>query len=98
MTGRTTDAERAAFEADARELAAVFLAARRADLPKLRAAIAAGDLASVRAIGHVLRGSAATFGHAEAGRIGARIEAAAEVGDTQALPALAAALQDSLGT
>lgn len=96
MTGATTDEERAAYEADVRELAAVFLEARRAELPALRAAVASGDLAAVRGFGHSLRGSAATFGFPEAGRLGVRLEEAAEAGDTQALPALVAALQDCL--
>jgi HPt (histidine-containing phosphotransfer) domain-containing protein len=86
------DADRAAFEEEARELRQMFLAARQADLARLGTAIAAGDFATVRAVGHVLRGSGATFGFPEASRLGAELEQAAGRGDGPAARVLADAL------
>lgn len=81
---------------DVRELAGLYLEARRADLARLEAALAAGDFATIRAVGHAFRGSSAPFGFPEAGRIGGELEAAAERGDREAVDRLAPALRDAL--
>lgn len=73
----TPDAGREAFEQDARELRALFVASREADLDRLGVAIAAGDFETARAIGHVFRGSGTTFGFPEASRLGQALEDAA---------------------
>lgn len=86
------DADREAFERDARELRELFVASRRADLERLGPAIAAGDFAAVRAVGHVFKGSGATFGFPEAGRLGERLEAAAEAVDAAAARGIACEL------
>lgn len=81
---------------DIRALAGVFLEARRADLARLDAALAAGDLEAVRAVGHAFKGSSAPFGFPEAGRIGAALEEAAARGDREAVDRLAPQLRASL--
>ena len=58
---------------DIRELAGLYLSTRRADLVRLDAALAAGDLAVVRSVGHAFKGSSAPFGFPEAGRLGAEL-------------------------
>ena len=58
-----SDADRLAFEEEARELRGMFVSARQADLARLESALAAGDFATVRAVGHVFRGSGGTFGY-----------------------------------
>jgi HPt (histidine-containing phosphotransfer) domain-containing protein len=82
--------------ADIRALAGLFLDARRADLARLDAALAAGDLDGVRAVGHAFKGSSAPFGFPEAGRIGAALEEAAAAGDREAVDRLVPQLRASL--
>ena len=81
---------------DVRELAGLYLEARRADLARLEAALAAGDFATIRAVGHAFRGSSAPFGFPEAGRIGGELEEAAERADREAVDRLAALLRQAL--
>lgn len=81
---------------DIRELMGLYLEARRADLARLEAALAAGDLATARAVGHAFKGSSAPFGFAEAGRIGAELEEAAARGERGEVERLAALLRASL--
>jgi HPt (histidine-containing phosphotransfer) domain-containing protein len=84
------------ISAEARELVWLFLDSRRADLARLDAALAAGDFETVRAVGHIFRGSSDTFGFPEAGRIGTELEDAAIRGDLAAVRALATRLRASL--
>ncbi len=84
------------FDDDVRALLGLFLEARRADLAKLEAALAAGDFAAIRAVGHTFKGSCAPFGFAEAGRIGAALEEAAGRADREAVDGLAARLRASI--
>jgi len=81
---------------DIRELMGLYLEARRADLARLEAALAAGDLATARAVGHAFKGSSAPFGFPEAGRIGAELEEAAARGDRGEVERLAPLLRASL--
>jgi HPt (histidine-containing phosphotransfer) domain-containing protein len=87
---------------DIRELTGLYLATRRADLARLDAALAAGDLAVARAVGHAFKGSSAPFGFVEAGRLGAELEEAALRGDREAIgtivPLLKAALPPEGGS
>ena len=85
-------ADRLAFEEEARELRGMFVSARQADLARLESALAAGDFATVRAGGHVFRGSGGTFGYPEASRLGAELEDAAGRADGPSARALADAL------
>ena len=96
MDPRDPDDAKDGYADGVRELAGLFIASRRADLERLEAAAAAGDLATIRAVGHVFHGSAAPFGFAEAGRIGALIEEAAVRGDLEAARALVPGLRASL--
>lgn len=57
-----------------------FLTNRRHDVVALRAAIAAGDLAALRFMGHKLRGAAAGYGFAALADLGERLEAAGDAG------------------
>jgi HPt (histidine-containing phosphotransfer) domain-containing protein len=81
---------------DVKALMWLFLETRRRDLDRLDAALEAGDFATIRAVGHLLRGSAATFGFAEAGRLGARLEKAAGRSDRESVRALVPLLRASL--
>jgi HPt (histidine-containing phosphotransfer) domain-containing protein len=81
---------------DVRELMGLYLGSRRADLARLEAALASGDLAVARAVGHAFKGSSAPFGFPEAGRIGAEIEEAAQRGDRAAVEALVPRLRAAL--
>jgi HPt (histidine-containing phosphotransfer) domain-containing protein len=66
--------------AELRELMPRFLANRSADVAALEAAIARGDLAAARRIGHTLKGAGGGYGFAEITRLGAEIEACASAG------------------
>jgi HPt (histidine-containing phosphotransfer) domain-containing protein len=81
---------------DIRELTGLFLSTRRADLARLDAALAAGDLALIRSVGHAFKGSSAPFGFAEAGRLGAELEEAASRGDREAVAAIVPRLKAAL--
>lgn len=65
-----------------------FLANRSADVAALDAAIARGDLAAARRIGHTLKGAGGGYGFDEITRLGAEIEACASAGGA-GLPGLA---------
>lgn len=78
---------------DVREMLGLFIEARQADLARLDHALVAGDFAAMRAVGHTFRGSSATFGFPEIGRIGAALEEAAARGDREAVEALAPRLR-----
>jgi two-component system, sensor histidine kinase len=68
----------------------VFLAKRRADLEKMRDALAAGDYPSIQSIAHNCKGISKSYGFPEMGLIGAEIEKAAKA-------AVSADLQISIG-
>ena len=55
-----------------------FLANRARDLERLEEAFAAGDLSTLKSIGHMVRGSAAGYGFLDLSDAGARLEAIAE--------------------
>lgn len=84
------------FDDDVRELAGLYLEARRADLARLDAALAANDLEAARAVGHAFRGSSAPFGFPEAGRLGAELEDAAARGDRATVDRLVPLLHAAL--
>lgn len=81
---------------DVRELMGLYLSTRRADLARLEAALASGDFAVIRAVGHAFKGSSAPFGFAEAGRIGAELEEAAQRADRAAVEELVPRLRAAL--
>jgi HPt (histidine-containing phosphotransfer) domain-containing protein len=81
---------------DMRELLGLYLSTRRADLARLDAALAAGDFAAIRAVGHAFKGSSAPYGFPEAGRIGAQLEEAAARADREAVEALVPRLRAAI--
>ncbi|MDH5263965.1 MAG: Hpt domain-containing protein [Betaproteobacteria bacterium] len=84
------------ISAEARELVGLFLATRRADLARLDAALATGDLETIRAVGHIFRGSSDAFGFPEAGQLGTQLEEAAARGDLEDARGLALLLHAAL--
>lgn len=77
-----------------RDVATLYLETRGADLARLDRAEACGDLETVRAIGHKLRGSSQSLGFARAGEIGEALEQAAQSGDRESAARLIAQLRD----
>ena len=63
------------------DLAEGFLRNRRVQALRARVAVEAGDLESLRRIGHELKGTAGSYGFRDLSAIGAALEAAAEAGD-----------------
>ena len=96
MTPLKPDEPPPGISAEARELVGLYLASRRADLARLDAALSAGDFDTIRAVGHIFRGSSDTFGFPEAGRIGTQLEDAADQGDLEAARGLGLLLRASL--
>lgn len=96
MTLPDPDAPPGDIADDIRELAGLYLSTRRADLVRLDAAVAAGDLAVIRSVGHAFKGSSAPFGFPEAGRLGAELEEAATRGDREAIAAIVPLLKAAL--
>ncbi len=72
---------------DLEELIPGFLENRRKDVDKLRAALAAGDFATVRLTGHSMKGAGGGYGFQPITDIGAAIERAALAGDVAAASA-----------
>jgi HPt (histidine-containing phosphotransfer) domain-containing protein len=70
-----------------------FLANRVKDVAQLRAALAAGDLATVLLLGHNLKGAAAGYGFAPLAELGQRLEDAAERADAVEIETCAAAIE-----
>ena len=96
MTRQTRDEPPPDISAEARKLVGLYLESRLADLARLDAALAAGDFETIRAVGHIFRGSSDNFGFPEAGRLGALIEEAAGRADREAVVALAPLLRASI--
>ncbi len=59
---------------DLLDLVPTYLQNQRDNLPALRAALAQGDLATLRSGGHRLKGSALMYGFRELGELGATLE------------------------
>lgn len=68
-----------------RDLVPEFLENRRREVPALQAAIERGDLASVQAAGHRLKGDGGGYGFDAISGIGGALEEAAKRGDREAL-------------
>jgi CheY-like chemotaxis protein/HPt (histidine-containing phosphotransfer) domain-containing protein len=62
-----------------------FLDRRRRELVTLREALAGGDVDEIRGIGHNLKGVGGGFGYQQIGDIGARLEEAANLRDSDAM-------------
>jgi signal transduction histidine kinase/CheY-like chemotaxis protein/HPt (histidine-containing phosphotransfer) domain-containing protein len=79
-----------------RAIVARFLSNCGRDVLKLQKALAGGDLATARAIGHALSGAGGSYGFQEITRIGRDIEENSMRGDTGSLGPLVAQLEDYL--
>jgi signal transduction histidine kinase/FixJ family two-component response regulator len=90
------DAIRVPVDLRLRTLTARFLANCGRDLARLRAALAGGELAVTRAIGHSLRGSGSSYGFDEITRLGRAIEEDSLRGDAESVGGLVAQLEDYL--
>jgi len=73
-----------------------YLARRRADLPKLREALAAQDFATLRSMGHKLSGTGAGYGLPALSTIGAALERAARASDIAPMKGLIDALESAV--
>jgi HPt (histidine-containing phosphotransfer) domain-containing protein len=73
-----------------------FLANRKRDAQAVRDAVASGDLATVRRLGHTLKGVGGGYGFPVVSEIGGEIEAAGLAGDPEAADAAARRLADYL--
>jgi HPt (histidine-containing phosphotransfer) domain-containing protein len=72
-------------EKDLEVLVHRFLARKRDDLDRARAALAAGDFETIRRIGHDLKGAGEGFGFPELSAFGAALERAAVLHNERAL-------------
>src|SRR5215510_11059534 len=83
-------------EKDLEVLVYRFLARKRDDLDRARAALAAGDFETIRRIGHDLKGAGEGFGFPELSAFGAALERAALVCNQRALGEQLAAVEQFL--
>ncbi len=60
-----------------------YLELQAADLAEMQAALAAGDMDTVRLLGHRMKGTGLSYGFGELSRLGGSIEAAALAKDRQ---------------
>lgn len=58
-----------------------FLTRKRADLEKMRGALETGDLTTIAALGHKIKGEGGSFGFDVISEIGAALEATGKKGD-----------------
>ncbi len=72
---------RLALDESLRDLAPGYLDNRRADVPRLDAALAGGDWETLRVVGHNVKGTGAGYGFDAISRIGAALEQAAKARD-----------------
>ena len=92
LTCRPAAPPRQAVPLSARDLAALCEEEVRTRLPRLQAAIAAGDAAAARMEAHAIRGVAASFGLQDLAEALLEVEIAARAGDLATLLAASAGL------
>ncbi len=83
-------------DADLQDLIPGFLERRREDVVKLREAIEASDLETLRVTGHSMKGTGGGYGFDGLSEIGAAIEAAAKQGAVDTVRDLVVSLVDYL--
>jgi HPt (histidine-containing phosphotransfer) domain-containing protein len=83
-------------EPDLMELIPDFLTRKRADLLTLKGALDTGDLKTVGALGHKIKGEGGSFGFDAMSDIGAGLEAAGKMGDRESARLLVGDLSDYL--
>lgn len=83
-------------ERDLEDLIPAFMARRHEDVGKLRGALEAGDVETLRVIGHSMKGTGGGYGFDGLSEIGAAIESAAKAGDLARAGEWLARLEDYL--
>jgi len=73
-----------------------FLTRKRADVQTMRSALESGDLATVSAVGHKIKGEGGSFGFDTMSEIAAGLEASGKKGDRDSARQLIADLSDYL--
>jgi HPt (histidine-containing phosphotransfer) domain-containing protein len=94
MTDRTII--RVVADPDIADLIPMYVRRRHADLAKAREALAAGDLETLRIMGHSMKGSGGGYGFDGISEIGARMETAGKEADASAAQGVIAELADYL--
>ncbi|TNE86457.1 MAG: response regulator [Deltaproteobacteria bacterium] len=94
---RTSHPVVASVDAELEPLIPAFLRDRRSDVKRLRAGIAAGDVDTVRRIGHSMRGTGSAYGFPDISELGAAIERAAGEGSLEHANEATRALDGYLG-
>ena len=82
---KTADRVRVEVEEDLSDLIPGYLESRARDVETVRAALAAGDLGTVRSRAHDVRGSGASYGFVDLSHIAAAMEDAAREGKADAI-------------
>ena len=82
----------------ARRLLSQYLERRKADLGRLRAALAAADFSSIERTGHNLFGSGAAYGLDEISTLGARLEKAAKAAEADSIAGVLDDLEQFVNT
>ena len=83
MTVKDSGPIEVVIDAEIREIIPSFLEMRRKDVEVLETALAAGDLARVREIGHKMKGAGGSYGFDEISRLGLIFEEAGDEGDPE---------------
>ncbi len=96
MTGPGGGPIRVVIPAELEPLIPNYLDKRHADIGRMRHALDAGDLASVREIGHAIKGSGGGYGFERLTELGWEIEQAASNGDGPASARAVDAMDDYL--
>jgi len=78
----------------ARRLLSQYLERRKADLARLRAALADKNFASIELAGHNLSGSGAAYGLEQVSQLGANLETAAQSGQSDRIRQLVDQLEN----
>lgn len=84
------------IDRDLEDLIPGFLANRRSDIDKMRAALGSGDFEPIRIAGHSMKGAGGGYGFDDITRIGADIETAAQAEDVESINRGIDALEDYL--
>lgn len=86
------------IDADLEDLIPGFLDNRKKDVEKIHSAMMGSDFATVKSIGHSLKGVGGGYGFHDISRIGAEIEEAAKASSAEAVNAGAAELDNYLNS
>src|ERR1700733_5754802 len=73
-----------------------FLTRKRADLQTMRISLESGDLATIAAVGHKIKGEGGSFGFDTMSEIGAELEASGKKGDRDSARQLVSDLSEYL--